>query len=228
MSRNVKIPAILVAVFAVVIAVIAISGSGGDDDNEAAAKTMPAATSTAQAPAARAVRADAHTLGRPGKSGVVFTEFLDFECEACAAAYPAIEQLRRQYAGRVTFAIRYMPAPSHFNAQNSALAVEAAARQGKLEAMYSRMYETQREWGEKQSSEAARFRRFAKELGLDMRRYDSAVTSDDALARVNRDRDEGVELGVSGTPTFFVGEQMIQASSIEDLTNALDQALAKT
>lgn len=40
------------------------------------------------------VRADSHVLGPEGTSGVTFVEFLDFECEGCLAAYPAVEQLR--------------------------------------------------------------------------------------------------------------------------------------
>lgn len=95
---------------------------------------------------------------------MTFTEFLDFECEPCAAALPAIEQLRQEYAGRVTFNIRYFPIESHKNARNAAIAVEAAAQQGKLEAMYKKMFETQPSWGEQDDSKAAVFRGFAQGL----------------------------------------------------------------
>jgi hypothetical protein len=70
---------------------------------------------------------------------------------------------------------RYFPIPSHTNAINSAVAVEAAAQQGKFEEMYKRMYDTQSEWGEQQDSKAALFRGFAQELGLDLTAYDKAV-----------------------------------------------------
>jgi protein-disulfide isomerase len=96
------------------------------------------------------IRDDSRILGEQGSSDVTFVEFLDFECEACGAAYPIVEDLREKYAGEVTFVIRYFPLPGHFNAGRAARAVEAAARQGELEAMYSRMYETQKEWGEAQ------------------------------------------------------------------------------
>lgn len=156
---------------------------------------------------------------------MTFTEFLDFECEACRAAFPVVEQLRREYAGRVTFAIRYFPVPSHRNAQNAALAVEAAAQQGRLEAMYKRMYETQQEWGEQATSEAATFRGFAEDLGLDMRAFDKAVGDPATLARVEADRDEGIALGVQGTPTFFLDEEQLEPRSVDDLRNRLDAAL---
>lgn len=70
---------------------------------------------------------------------------------------------------------RYVPMPGHANAENAAVAVEAAAQQGRFEDMYDRMYETQPEWGEEQESQAAVFRGFAEEMGLDMAAYDAAV-----------------------------------------------------
>ncbi len=85
-------------------------------------------------------------------------EFLDFECEVCGAVYPVMEELREEYDGEVTFAVRYFPLPGHFNSGNAAVAVEAAAQQGAFEAMYQRMFETQSEWGEGRESEADRFR----------------------------------------------------------------------
>ena len=118
--------------------------------------------------AAPVVRDSSHRLSTAPDGKVTFVEFLDFECEGCRAVYPVIEQLRTQYEGRVTFVIRYFPIDSHKNAMNAAVAVEAAARQGELEAMYARMYETQAEWGEQSESRAPLFRQFAEQLGLDL------------------------------------------------------------
>lgn len=157
---------------------------------------------------------------------MTFTEFLDFECESCAAAYPAVEQLRQEYAGRVTFNIRYFPIDSHKNARNAAHAVEAAAQQGKLEPMYKRMYDTQTSWGEKGTSEAPRFRTFAKDLGLDMQQYDAAVADAQTAARVERDVEAGRQLGVQGTPTFFINEERIEPQSFDDLRQRLEAAIA--
>lgn len=231
MSRNTRISAGLVGVFIAIVAVIAIATSGGEEEKPALAATTaasePATTpqqETATTP--QVVAGDPRRLGRPGKTGVTFTEFLDFECEACAAAYPAIEQLREEYAGRVTFNLRYFPIDSHKNARNAALAVEAAAQQGKLEAMYQRMYATQKSWGEQQASQAQLFRTFAKDLGLNMREYDAAVADPDTAARVQRDVEAGQQLGVQGTPSFFINEERIEPQSFEDLRQQLDAAIA--
>lgn len=233
MTRNTKISVALVAVFAIVIAAIAIA-SGGGSDPEPAASNSPAGASqgstpapAASTPAAQVVRAsDPRQLGAKGSSGVTFTEFLDFECESCRAAYPLIEELRRQYAGRITFVLRYFPIESHRNAMNAAVAVEAAHQQGKLEAMYKQMYETQQSWGEQQESQAPLFRTFAKELGLDMKQYDADVKRDATAARVREDVEAGQALGVQGTPTFFIDEERLEAQSVEEIQQTLDAAIA--
>jgi protein-disulfide isomerase len=172
------------------------------------------------------VREDSRVLGEEGSSGVTVVEFLDFECEACRAAYPIVEQLRERYAGEVTFVARYFPLPSHFNAERAARAVEAAARQGEMEAMYRKMYETQSSWGEAQMPQDDLFRGFAEEIGLDMEQYDADYASQEVADRVQRDVDDGLELGVQGTPTFYVDGEPLQPRSVEDFTTAIDAALA--
>ena len=223
MSRNIKISVALIAVFVAVAAAIGLAIDGEDQSSSAATSTPSATASTPSS--ARVVASDPRRLGALGTTGVTFTEFLDFECESCAAAFPVIEQLRREYAGRVTFNLRYFPIDSHKNARNAALAVEAAAQQGKLEAMYKRMYETQPSWGEQSKSQASVFRGFAKDLGLNMKRYDAAVADPKTAERVERDVQAGKALGVQGTPTFFVNEQMIQPQSVEEIRQLIDDAV---
>lgn len=173
------------------------------------------------------VRESSHRLSEAPGSDVTFVEFLDFECEACRAAFPAVEQLRQEYQGRVTFVVRYFPIPSHANAENAAVAVEAAAQQGAFEAMYQRMYETQTQWGEQQTSHAATFRGFAEDLGLDMAAYDRAVADPATLERVIADREDGAAAGVQGTPTFFLNGERLEPRTVDDLRAAIDAALAR-
>jgi protein-disulfide isomerase len=172
------------------------------------------------------LRSDSHRLSTADDGKVTLVEFLDFECESCAAAYPFIEQLREQYDGQVTFVARYFPLPGHRNALNAAYAVESAARQGKFEDMYKRMYDTQTKWGESQDSKAALFRTYAEDLGLDMTQYDRDVNSDSVAARVQKDVDDGTKLGVSGTPTFYLNGKRLTPSTTDEFIQAIDSALA--
>ncbi|MGX5653951.1 DsbA family protein [Geodermatophilus nigrescens] len=213
MSTNLKISAALVAAFVVGIAVLLGVNSGGGAESSAAS-------------GATVVREDSHRLSTAADGRVTLVEFLDFECESCRAAYPFIEQLREDYDGRVTFVARYFPMPGHANAENAAVAVEAAAQQGRFEDMYHRMYETQPEWGEGQDSQAALFRTFATDLGLDLAAYDAAVADPATLERVLRDREDGLALGVEGTPTFFLNGEKLDVSSTDEFIERIDAALA--
>lgn len=175
----------------------------------------------------QAVRENSHRLSTAKDGKVTLVEFLDFECEACGAAYPFLEDLRQEYAGRVTFVVRYFPIPSHNNAENAALAAEAAARQGNFEGMYSKLFESQSEWGEQPDSRAEDFRLIAQELGLDMQQYDADIANPAVLERVMADQDEGVALGVQGTPTFFLNGEKLEVSTMDDFRSAIDKAIRK-
>ena len=129
------------------------------------AANKPAPTAPAAAADAQLVRDDSHRVTSPATEKAQLVEFLDFECESCRAAEPLVQELRQEYGDRITFVHRYYPLPGHANSGTAALAVEAAARQGKYEQMAAKLFETQLQWGEKQDSQAALFRTFAQEIG---------------------------------------------------------------
>lgn len=185
----------------------------------------PSATSTAGT--AALVRDNSHRLSQAPDGKVTFVEFLDFECEACGAAFPLIEELRTTFGDRVTFVARYFPLDGHFNAKRAARAVEAAAQQGQFEAMYKKMFETQTQWSEQQVPKDDLFRQYAAELGLDMARWDADYTSDATWARIQADIDDGTKLGVTGTPSFFLNGERLEPKSANDLTTAIEQALGQ-
>lgn len=216
-KRNLMISAAIVAVFLVVAAVIVAINSGSDKDQPVAG----AGTENLL------VRDNSHRAGPAGDGKVTLVEFLDFECEACGAAFPFVEQLRETYSGRVTFVVRYFPIPSHFNAERAARAVEAAAGQGAFEAMYKKMYETQTEWAEQRVPKDDVFRGYASELGLNMTQWDNAYNDPATLQRIKDDVADGRTLGVQGTPTFFLNGAKLQPRSAEDFIEAIDAALAK-
>ncbi|WUI92151.1 DsbA family protein [Nocardia puris] len=217
--KNAMISAAVVAVFLVVAAVLVAINSGSDDN-----KDQPVAEADTQS---MLVRDNSHRLGPAGDGKVTLVEFLDFECEACGAVFPFVEQLRETYSGRVTFVARYFPIPSHFNAERAARAVEAAAGQGAFEAMYQKMYETQPDWAEQRVAKDEVFRGFARELGLNMTQWDNAYNDPATLQRINNDVADGRTLGVQGTPTFFLNGVKLQPRSAEDFTKAIDAALAE-
>lgn len=213
MPKNLLIPLGMVALAAAAVVVVA---NAGDDDTSTTA-------SAGDSRAERLVRRDSPRLN-VADGDVTFVEFLDFECEACGAAYPAIEQLREDYGDRVTFVVRYMPL--HNNSEAASRAAETAAAQGRFEDMYDRLFQTQAQWGEQSSSQEDVFFGFAEDLGLDMKQFRQVYDDPATIDRIRRDKADGEALGVTGTPTFFVNGAMLDIRSFDDLVAALDDALA--
>lgn len=216
MTKNVKI-SLGLAVAAALLALFV--ANTGDDETTAAPEGDSGET------AAQVVREDSQRLSIAEDGKVTFVEFLDFECEACSAAYPAIEELRETYDGQVTFVVRNFPL--HNNSEAAARAAEAAGEQGKFEEMYSMLFETQAAWGEQSDSKEELFFQYAEDLGLDMDRFREVYDDPATLEKIEQDQADGQALGVTGTPSFFLNGEMMEISSFEDLTAQIDEALAQ-
>lgn len=141
---------------------------------------------------------------------VTLIEYLDFECEACGAYFPLVKQLEQDFPNDLKVVLRYFPLPGHKNGLTAALAVEAAARQGKYNEMHDLLFTEQKNWGERQAADPSIFEAYAQTLGLDMEKFKSDVTSPSVKDRVMRDSNSGRKLGVQGTPTFFLNGEKIQ------------------
>ncbi len=211
-----------IGVWEILIILVVVMLLSNDDDN-AAPQTPTTTASTVPL-----VRANSHRLSDAPNNAPVLVEFLDFECEACGAAYPTVEALRDRYGDRVQFVARYFPLRGHVNAERAARAVEAAARQDRFEDMYRKMFETQSAWGDQQQTHDALFRSFAEQLGLDIARFDADYNDPTTLERIRLDQTDGAALGVNSTRTFFLNGQRIQLRSFNDLTRAVEAAAANT
>lgn len=218
MTNNAKLSIIATVLAALVVSALLITSGDGEPESSAAE------VATDDKGGVEVIRDNTHLL-QEGSSDVTVVEFLDFECESCLALFPIMEQLREEYEGEVTFGIRYFPIESHFNAQIAAQAVEAASKQDALEEMYIKMYETQEEWGEQQTSERDLFISFADELGLDVEQFETNLDDPATIERVAFDQKEGLKLGVSGTPTLFLNGEPFAPGPYEQMKAEIDAAL---
>ncbi len=217
MTRNVKIS--LGLVLAAGLLALFVANTGGDET------TTATPDGSSDDSSAQVVRDDSQRLSTAEDGKVTFVEFLDYECEACGAAYPAIEELRETYDGQVTFVVRNFPL--HNNSEAAARAAEAAADQSKFAEMYSMLFETQAEWGEQSDSKEELFFQYGEDLGLDMDRFREVYDDPATLAKIEQDQADGQALGVTGTPSFFLNGEKMEISSFEDLTAQIDEALAQ-
>lgn len=162
------------------------------------------------------------------EASVTIVEYLDFECEACGAYYPLVKQLAEEFKTDVRFINRYFPLPGHKNGLPAALAVEAAAKQGKYWEMHNKLFDEQKNWGEKQVSDPKIFEGYAQTIGLNMDKFKKDVVSKEVKDRVERDKNSGTRLGVSGTPTFFLnGDKIPNPKTPEDFKTFINAAILK-
>lgn len=159
-----------------------------------------------------------------GTEPVTVVEFLDFECEACRAAHPVVQQIREDYADEINYVVRQFP--NHNNSVLAAKAAEAAGEQGMYWEMYDKLFETQSEWGEQQDSQAAAFISYAAELGLDVDAFTQSLNSDDYVQKIEQDRADAIAAGVDATPTFFInGERQVGVMDYETFAGKIEEAI---
>jgi protein-disulfide isomerase len=106
----------------------------------------------------------------------------------------------------------------------AAQAAECAANQGKFWEYHDLLFNRQK--GENQGAFVKdNLLGFAKELSLDMTKFEPCLKNDETLARVQADTQEGQQYGVTGTPTFFVnGKPLVGAQPITAFQAAMAQA----
>lgn len=170
---------------------------------------------------------DDHIKGNKEVS-VTLVEYLDFECEACGAYYPLVKQLAEEFKEDVRFVNRYFPLPGHKNGMQAALAVESAAKQGKYWEMHDKLFGEQKNWGEKTAADPKIFEGYAQQIGLNLEQFKKDVASKEVKDRVERDKNSGTRLGVSGTPTFFLdGDRIPNPKTPEDFKTFINAAILK-
>lgn len=67
----------------------------------------------------------------------------------------------------------------------------------------------------------------AKDAGLDVAKFETCLTSDEAKTYVNSTNEKMSAVGVTGTPTFFVNDRKVSVHGPGSLKNAVQQALAQ-
>ncbi|MBN1890163.1 MAG: peptidylprolyl isomerase [Thermoflexales bacterium] len=100
---------------------------------------------------------------------------------------------------------RHFPLSFHEHAQITAEASEAAGAQGKFWEMNELLYARQSEWAGKTVDEMPKvLESYAKEIGLDTARFAKELAEGTYKANVEADLQESLEVGLPGTPTFFL------------------------
>ncbi len=217
---------ILIAILAVVIVGLVIGSKYYREGTAQPVKTDNKAQETL-------VRPDSPSIG-PVDAKVTVVEFLDPECESCAAFAPVIKKLQKEFANDMRLVIRY--APFHKNARVAALYTEAAGRQGKYWEMQEKLFSKQSEWGEVHGhgtpagpppDPRPKFEKYAEELGLNVDQLKAAAEDPELAAKIDRDMQDVQTMGVRSTPTIYVNGRKLQRLTEADLRQLISSEINK-
>ena len=154
----------------------------------------------------------------PADAPVTIIEYADYECPYCQKAEPSLKKIREQYSGKVRFAYKSFPLPSHPHAQKAAEAALCAGQQGKYWDFHERVYEKNGK-----GLDVSELKELARSLGVNGDQFDKCLDSSAEAANVKQSLDEGLKLGVTGTPSFFINGHFISGSLPYDQLNDLVQ-----
>jgi protein-disulfide isomerase len=147
---------------------------------------------------------------------VVLVEYGDFQCPACGAYEPLVQQLLSKHVSYVQFVFRHFPLTQiHKNALLAAKYAEASGIQGKFWEMHDVLYARQKEWSDSLNAKDL-FNGYGKELGLNVTKLETDSDGASIEAKIKANFEEGVKIGIQGTPTFYVnGVKIDNPESIE-------------
>lgn len=152
---------------------------------------------------------------------VMVVEFADYECPYCQKVAPDIKKLEGDYGSKIAITYKDFPLPMHSHAEKAAEAVRCAGKQGKFWEFHDALFSSKQ-------LDVDQLKAEARTLSLDGAQFDKCLDSGDTAAAVGQDRQEGVQLGLSGTPSFFInGHFYSGALDYNSLHRIIDQQLAQ-
>ena len=167
---------------------------------------------------------DAPILGAPDAK-VTLVEFSDFQCPFCSKGAEIIKQLKDKYGKDLKVAFKHYPLPFHTNAAKAAEAAMCAHDQDKM--LFWRMHDLM--FAAQDNLQIEGLKEIAGKAGVkDIDGFMNCVTSGKFKARVEADQEQGKNIGVKSTPTFFVNGQMVMgAQPVEVFSEIIDAELKK-
>ncbi len=164
---------------------------------------------------------------------VTMVAFSDFQCPYCAQSTTLIDQVLSEYPGRVKFVFLHYPLPNHGWAKPAAIAAQCAARQSDdaFWTLHDAYFANQGEITEQNVIDQTAS--VLQDTGIDMGTWRMCATdaSSDAYQTaqqvVEQSLQTGTQLGVRGTPTFFIdGQQMQGPRSVASFGARIEEAAA--
>ncbi len=159
----------------------------------------------------------AHVISGNENSKVTIVEFSDFECPFCGRVNPTIQSLIQEYGDNLRVAYKHFPLSFHPNAEPAANASECAAEQGKFKEYHDVLFVNQT------ALSTSDLKKYAVDIGLNAEQFNGCLDSSKYASKVSAQFSEGSQVGVSGTPTFFInGTRLVGAQPLSNFKAVID------
>lgn len=169
-------------------------------------------------PRAKVEVGEAQVLG-PKSAKVVLVEFADYECPYCQRVAPDVKKLKDEYGDRIAFTYKDFPLPNHSRAEKAAEAARCASKQNKFWEFHDELFHSK-------ELDVDQLKAQARALQLDTAQFDKCLDTGEQATAVAKDKKEGLRLGISGTPSFFVnGHYLSGALDYAGLREVIEQQL---
>ena len=163
----------------------------------------------------------APTFGTPDAK-LTIVEFIDFDCPFCRATFVPFRALMEKYKDHLFVVMRDFPIEEiHPRAFPAALAARCAQEQGAYWSYHDKLYVAQ------ERHEDEDFYRSAREMGLNETRFTACYQNKKYAAHVQQDLQDGLQVGVQGTPTFFFNGIKMQGALDQQTLEFLIQQFLK-
>ncbi len=164
--------------------------------------------------------------GRESRGGgtdapIMIIAFSDYECPYCKRGEEVIAEVMAKYGDKVRYVHRDYPLPFHQNARKAAEAARCAGEQGKFWEVHDGLFKADAINDEKITE-------LVTATGIDKAKYDACMTEGRTKTMIDEDMAAGSEVGVSGTPAFFVNGRLLSgAQPIDRFSAIIDAELTK-
>jgi protein-disulfide isomerase len=155
----------------------------------------------------------------PVDAPVVIVEYTDFQCPYCARLGATLDQMMELYSGKVKVVYKSFPLTSHRYSLQAATTAVAANEKGKFWEVYKEIFANYNRIDDKKLKE------IRNRFGLDTPEFMALMNSPEIRNRVVSDRNEGIQLGVQGTPTVFINGKRLDNKRPEGFKAAIDKEL---
>jgi protein-disulfide isomerase len=159
----------------------------------------------------------------PENARVTIVTFEDYQCPFCKQLQPMFAELLSRYGGKVRLVHKDFPMDAiHPQARQAAEAGRCADGQGKFWRFHDILYANSPKAGPEN------LRNFAQQAGLDVNLFEECVKNGESKSAVQRDKTEAAQLGIIGTPTFFInGREMTGLQPFTAFQSIIEEELSR-